>query len=149
MGFEVFLLESEFAMTLRTYIGLVGIMLVGLVPTTPMSSSESRFRAERAPMDTGATTTAGCVAQKLDLITGVVLGRSGNNVEVQWDATEDPCADGYRILGSTFLAPEGFMTLADIPLGTTSAVVDPAAVKFFIVVGKVGGNSGPWGHFGL
>jgi hypothetical protein len=97
------------------------------------------------PLEVNATTSGSC-SPSLE-IDGVTAGKSGSDVELCWNASADPCIEGYRILGAT--SPEfagGFSPLVDAGL-TTCHTFDPVE-NYFIVIGRGSGGTGPWGHFG-
>lgn len=77
----------------------------------------------------------------------MTAGKSGADVELCWAPTADVCVQGYRVLGAD--SPEsalGFSTETDP--GAVSCETFPWSGGYFLVVGRGGGGTGPWGHYG-
>jgi len=97
------------------------------------------------PLEVSATTTASC-APSLE-VGGLTGSRLGSEIELCWVQPADACIDGYRILGAA--SPESaanFTTETDTGL-VTCETFSPTG-SYFLTVGRAGGATGPWGHYG-
>ena len=81
--------------------------------------------------------------------TGLTVNKSGANYEICWHDPADVCVDGYTVLGAN--SPDAAVNFSSIVPDTglvTCHTFNPAK-GYFLVIGKGGGGSGPWGHYGM
>jgi hypothetical protein len=98
------------------------------------------------PVEVLATTTGGTCIPTVE-VTGVTVAHDPGGIQICWNPASDPCLAGYQVLGAA--TPEsaaGYSVVADIASGTCY-IGDPSA-RFFLVVAKGTGGTGPWGHYG-
>ncbi len=95
------------------------------------------------PLEVLQTTTCTPGAE----VSGLHVDRDPAGIKVCWDASADPCAQGYEVLGSdTAGSAAGYTTLASVS-GTTCWTGNPTQ-RYFLVVVRGVGATGPWGHYG-
>ncbi len=96
------------------------------------------------PVEVQATTQCVPTAE----VQGLLVSKSGGDVQLCWDPVADPCLTGYRILGSdTASSDAGFATIADTGPAETCWIGSPSQT-YFLVVARGTGGTGPWGHYG-
>jgi fibronectin type III domain protein len=99
------------------------------------------------PIEVPATTTGGACLPTAEVANVQVSHAAGGNVTICWDPVNDPCLQGYRVLGAaTPQAAANYATVTDTDLGTCWTG-NPAGT-YFLVVARGTGGTGPWGHYG-
>jgi len=95
------------------------------------------------PVEVVETTTCAPAAE----VSGLRVDRDAAGIRICWDAASDPCLKGYDVLGSdTATSAAGFTTLASVA-DTTCWTGNPTQ-RYFLVVVRGVGSTGPWGHYG-
>jgi len=95
---------------------------------------------------TARTAASGCVPT--EEVQNLVFSKVGADQEICWDASMDPCLQGYDVLGSdTADSAAGFSTVGSTDAATTCWTGNPAG-KYFLVTVRGSGGNGPWGHYG-
>jgi hypothetical protein len=95
------------------------------------------------PLEVLQTTTCTPGAQ----VSGVRVDRDPAGIKVCWDASADICTQGYDVLGSdTASSAAGYTTVGSVN-GTTCWTGNPSQ-RYFLVVVRGVGATGPWGHYG-
>jgi hypothetical protein len=99
------------------------------------------------PIEVPATTTGGACLPTAEVANVQVSHAAGGNITICWDPVNDPCLQGYRVLGAaTPQAAANYATVTDTDLGTCWTG-NPAGT-YFLVVARGTGGTGPWGHYG-
>jgi hypothetical protein len=99
------------------------------------------------PVEVQATTTGGVCIPTAEVQGLTVDYASGGAITICWNAVNDPCLQGYRVLGAnTPEAAANFSTVADTGVGT--CWTGTTASRYFLVVALGTGGNGPWGHYG-
>jgi hypothetical protein len=99
------------------------------------------------PIEVQAATTGGTCLPSVQVGNVQVSHAAGGNITICWDPANDPCLNGYRILGAS--APQAaanYSTVTDTDLGT--CWTGNPAEAYFLVVARGTGGTGPWGHYG-
>ena len=99
------------------------------------------------PIEATGTTTGGVCIPTAEVSGVMVSHATGGDITICWNAANDPCLVGYRILGAN--SPESaanYSTVADTGL-STCWTGNPTG-RFFLVVARGTGGTGPWGHYG-
>jgi hypothetical protein len=97
------------------------------------------------PVEVQATTTGGCAPA--GEVSNLTVAPDPAGIQICWDALDDPCLAGYRVLGSdTVDSDAGYGAVAD--LGVTTCWTGDPTGTFFLVTGTGAGGEGPWGHYG-
>lgn len=97
------------------------------------------------PVEVTATTTGGtCIPQQQ--ITGLTVDKSTPNVHVCWNATADPCAVGYDVLGSNDVTSDVNWTVVG-QVGLTTCWDGNPSQQYLLVRARGTGGNGPWGHY--
>lgn len=98
------------------------------------------------PVEVQRATTGGSCTPTAE-VTDLMLAKAGSSVQFSWDPVVDPCLQGYRILGGgSPTSDANFSTVADTGLGTTITLA--TTQRFFLVVARGSGGTGPWGAYG-
>jgi hypothetical protein len=99
------------------------------------------------PVEVSAMTTGGACLPTAE-VTGVTVSHAtGGDITICWDTANDPCLQGYRVLGaSTPESAANYSTVADTDL-STCWTGNPSS-RFFLIVARGTGGIGPWGHYG-
>jgi Fibronectin type III domain len=97
------------------------------------------------PVEVMATTTGGTCIPTQE-VTGLTVDKLGPpNVHVCWNATSDPCAVGYDVLGSADMTNDASWSVIGQVGLTTCWDGDP---PYILVRVRGTGGTGPWGHYG-
>ncbi|MGH9869913.1 MAG: fibronectin type III domain-containing protein [Candidatus Polarisedimenticolia bacterium] len=100
------------------------------------------------PIEVMATTTPAACQPTVEVGDLMVTTAGGGNIEICWDTVVDPCAQGYRVIGSdTASSSAGFATVADTVGAVTCWTGNPDDT-YFLVLGRSATGTGPWGHYG-
>jgi len=87
------------------------------------------------PVEVSATTTCTPSAE----VSGVMVNKTVDGIQICWDASADPCLRSYEVLGAdTPEAPENFVALDEIPVPTACTDLDPTQTFFQVRVKGVG-----------
>lgn len=99
------------------------------------------------PVELQAATTGGVCIPGVEVQGLTVDYAAGGGVNICWNAVNDPCLQGYRVLGAnTPEAAANFSTVADTGVGT--CWTGSTSSRYFLVVARGTGGNGPWGHYG-
>jgi hypothetical protein len=95
------------------------------------------------PLEVLQTTTCTPGAE----VSGLHVDKDPAGIKVCWDASADTCTQGYDVLGSdTANSAAGWTSLASVN-GSTCWTGNPTQ-RYFLVVVRGVGATGPWGHYG-
>ena len=87
--------------------------------------------------------TDGGLCVPTEEVTGVLASKSGNQVELCWDPSSDPCLDGYQILEAADPSDPGNFQVVVPDTGlSTCQVFDPTETYLKVVV-RGSGGTGP------
>ncbi len=84
--------------------------------------------------------------QPTQSVQGLLLGKAGGGTYVlAWQASTDPCVEGYVILGSAVPTPRGtFTEQQQVSGAATNTTTIPLAVTYITILGTSGSGDGPW-----
>ena len=100
------------------------------------------------PIEVQKATTGGSCTPTAE-VHGVTVTKSGANVQICWTPVSDPCLIGYRVLASSSPTSDaGFSTLGDVGLTNCFTGAPGAGNRYFLVVARGTGGTGPWGAYG-
>jgi hypothetical protein len=99
------------------------------------------------PVEVMATTTSPSCPPTTEVGDVTVTYASGGNIQICWDATADPCQQGYRVMGSASPTSDaGFGTVTDT--GNVTCWTGNPSSGYFLVLTRSATGTGPWGHYG-
>jgi len=110
---------------------------------TATSGAGAPLPAELVEMTSGGSCTP--TAE----VTGLTISQVAGGIEACWDASSDPCVDGYSILGANSPEAAGNFSTVVADTGLTTCHTFNPTEGYFLVVGKGTGGTGPWGHYGM
>ncbi|HXH28010.1 MAG TPA: fibronectin type III domain-containing protein, partial [Candidatus Polarisedimenticolia bacterium] len=99
------------------------------------------------PVEVMATTTGGVCVPTAEVGGLTVDYAQGGGIQICWSPVDDPCLQGYDVLGAA--APDAagnFAVVADAGLST--CWTGNPAESYFLVVARGSGGTGPWGAYG-
>jgi hypothetical protein len=98
------------------------------------------------PVEVQAVTTGGaCIPTAL--VTGLTVNKAAGAYEFCWNPVSDACLQGYDILGADNPnSAAGFTVVGQVGAATCWQGTPPTQ-RYFLVVARGTGGSGPWGHF--
>jgi len=122
--------------------------LVSTLYESPLYPTTIPGTPDPLPMEVSATTTGGTCTPTLEIVKTMLGDRldPAGTTRFCWEASTDPCTDGYTIVGSNGGCADFHVVVPDTGL-TTCHTFNPTET-YFIVAAKGSGGVGPWGHCG-